>query len=159
MMVIAGHNLHKEQVVQDHLINRLVEGQGYLRRDPNSHYNRGLAMDRALLLRFVQETQAEEWAKLVAHYAASAEDTFVTQVSKALKDRGLLDVLRQGIKIVPGIQLRLCYFQPASGLEPKRIAEYESNILSVMKEVEYSQKHDGRLDVVLFVNGLHRSAS
>lgn len=44
--------------------------------------------------------------------------------------------------------------RPASALEPKRVAEYEANILSVMKEVEYSEKHGNRLDVVLFVNGL-----
>ena len=85
---------------------------------------------------------------------ASAEDTFFTQLAKALKDRGLLDVLRKGIKIVPGIPFSLCYFRPASGLEPKRVAEYRANILSVMDEVEYSQKNGGRLDVVLFVNGL-----
>ncbi len=92
--------------------------------------------------------------KLTAHYSASAEETFFTQLAKALKDRGLLDVLRQGIKIVPGIKFALCYFRPASGLEPKRIAEYQANILSVMKEVEYSQKHGNRLDGVLFLNGL-----
>lgn len=63
-------------------------------------------------------------------------------------------MLRQGIKIVPGIKFALCYFRPASGLEPKRVAENQANILSVMKEVEYSQRHGNRLDVVLFLNGL-----
>jgi len=153
-MTISTHNLHKEQVLQDCLIDQLVETEGYQRRDPKTDYDRALAVDRALALRFVQDTQAGEWAKLLAHYATSAEDTFFAQLGKALKDRGVLDVLRQGIKIVPGIQFRLCYFRPASALEPKRVAEYEANILSVMKEVEYSQKNDGRLDVVLFVNGL-----
>lgn len=153
-MTISAHNLHKEQVLQDCLIDRLVETEGYLRRDPKADYHRALAVDRVLVLRFVEGTQPGEWAKLLAHYATSAEDTFFAQLGKALKDRGLLDVLRQGIKIVPGIHFRLCYFRPASALEPKRVAEYQANILSVMKEVEYSQKHDGRLDAVLFVNGL-----
>lgn len=66
----------------------------------------------------------------------------------------MLDVLRKGIKIVPGIHFSICYFRPASGLEPKRLEEYHANIFSVMDEVEYSQKHGGRLDVVLFLNGL-----
>ncbi|MFY9211640.1 MAG: type I restriction endonuclease, partial [Aestuariivita sp.] len=117
-------------------------------------YDRALAMDKALVLRFVRNTQPEAWDKLSQHYTASAEDVFFKQLDKALKDRGLLDVLRKGIKIVPGIALTLCYFRPASALEPKRVAEYQANILSVMDEVEYSQKHGGRLDVVLFVNGL-----
>ena len=153
-MTISAHNLHKEQVLQDHLIDQLVSGEGYERRDATTDYDSAFAMDKELVLRFVQDTQAEDWEKLSAHYTAAAEDTFFTQLAKALKDRGLLDVLRQGIKIVPGIKFSLCYFRPASGLEPKRVAEYQANILSVMKEVEYSQKHGNRLDVVLFLNGL-----
>ncbi|RCK18829.1 DEAD/DEAH box helicase [Thalassospira profundimaris] len=153
-MTISAHSLHKEKVLQDHLIAELQGGEGYERRDPKVDYDRALAMDRALVLRFIQSTQPEAWEKLTQHYTASAEDVFFKQIEKALKDRGLLDVLRKGIKIVPGIALSLCYFRPASALEPKRVAEYQANILSVMDEVEYSQKHGGRLDAVLFVNGL-----
>lgn len=153
-MTISAHSIHKEKVLQDHLIAELVNGACYERRDPKADYDRALAMDKALVLRFVRNTQPEAWEKLSQHYTASAEDVFFKQLDKALKDRGLLDVLRKGIKIVPGIALSLCYFRPASALEPKRVAEYQANILSVMDEVEYSQKHGGRLDVVLFVNGL-----
>ncbi|MEP3040724.1 MAG: type I restriction endonuclease [Roseibium sp.] len=135
-------------------MDQLIQGEAYEQREPVSDYDRRLALDRDLVLRFVQDTQPDEWGKLVDHYTASAEDTFFSQLTKALKDRGLLDVLRQGIKIVPGIKFSLCYFLPASGLEPKRVEEYEANILSVMKEVEYSQKNGNRLDLVLFLNGL-----
>ena len=150
----SAHNVHKEQVVQDHLIARLVAGEGYEVRSARVDYDRKLAMDKALVLRFVQITQPDEWAKLVSHYAATAEITFFKQLEQSLKDRGLLDVLRQGIKIVPGIKFAMCYFRPASALEPKRVAEYDANILSVMKELEYSERHGGRLDVALFLNGL-----
>ena len=109
MTLHAPHSVHKEQVLQDHLIDQLVTGEGYELRDPKTDYDRALAMDKALVLRFVQDTQPEEWEKLAAHYTASAEETFFTQLAKALKDRGLLDVLRQGIKIVPGIKFSLCY--------------------------------------------------
>lgn len=111
-------------------------------------------MDRELVVRFLKSTQPEAWEKLEQHYTGSAEDVLFKQLDKALKDRGLLDVLRQGIKIVPGIPFTLCYFRPASALEPKRVAEYEANILSVMDEVVYSTKHGNRIDVVLFLNGL-----
>lgn len=153
----------QEIALQEHFIDNLVLGEGYLRRVGSDksrnyaggiHYDAALAMDRELVLRFIQQTQAEAWEKLEQHYTGSAEEVFFKQLDKALKDRGLLDVLRQGIKIVPGIPFTLCYFRPASGLEPKRIAEFEANILSVMDEVVYSQKHGNRLDVVLFLNGL-----
>lgn len=161
MSVHTSHNVHREQVLQEHLLDQLVTGEGYERRNAATDYDRTLAMDKALVLRFVQATQPEEWEKLAAHYAASAEATFFAQLTKAMKDRGLLDVLRQGIKIVPGIKFTLCYFRPASGLEPRRVAEYQANILSVMSEVVYPAKSvtdetttRWRIDVVLFLNGL-----
>lgn len=153
-MSTSAHSLHKEKVLQEHLISQLLAHEGYERRVALENYDRALAMDKDLLLRFVKATQGEQWDKLAAQYGASAEDTFFTQLTKALKDRGLLDVLRKGIKIVPGIPFALCYLRPASGLEPKRVEEYYANILSVMDEVEYSQKNGNRLDVVLFLNGL-----
>ncbi len=154
MSMHSSHSIHKELVLQDHLANLLVGGEGYEQRDATTDYDRALAMDKALVLRFVRDTQPDEWNKLEGHYTASAEETFFKQLDKGLKDRGLLDVFRQGLKIVPGIKFSLCYFRPASGLEPKRVAEYQANILSVMKEVEYSQKNGNRLDIVLFLNGL-----
>ena len=64
-MTVSVHSLHKEQVVQDHLIDSLVAGEGYELRDPKANYDCALAMDKALVLRFVQDTQSEEWDKLV----------------------------------------------------------------------------------------------
>ncbi|MDE0694506.1 MAG: DEAD/DEAH box helicase family protein [Boseongicola sp.] len=154
MTTHEAHGVHKEKTFQEHLVAELERGECYERRDPNADYNRALAMDKALVLRFVQDTQPDAWDRLTQHYATSAEDTFFKQLERALKDRGLLDVLRQGMKIVPGIRFSLCHFRPASGLEPRRVAEYKANILSFMKEVEYSTKHGNRMDVVLFLNGL-----
>lgn len=154
MTTHSSHDIHKELVLQNHLMDQLVRHENYELRDQKTDYDDVLAMDKDLVLRFVRETQPEAWEKLEAHYTGSASDTFFTQLAKALKDRGLLDVLRQGIKIVPGIKFQLCYFRPASALEPKRVAEYEANILSVMEEVEYSTKNDNRIDIVLFLNGL-----
>jgi len=150
----AEGDAHKEAVLQEHLIDRLVLNEGYERRIASDHYDKALAIDRELVLRFVQTTQEDAWNKLVDHYTTSAEATFFTQLEKSLKSRGTLDVLRQGFKIVPGIKFSLCYFRPASGLEPKRIQEFEANILSVIDEVEYSSKNGNRIDVVLFLNGL-----
>ena len=153
-MTLSAHDLHREKVLQEHLIGALVEHEGYERRAASADYDRALAMDCALVLRFVQNTQPDAWDRLMKHYATSAEDTFFRQLDRNLKQHGLLHVLRNGIKIVPNIAFRLCHFRPASGLEPRRVEEYEANILSVMGEVEYSEKHGNRIDVVLFVNGL-----
>ena len=146
-------SVHKERALQEHFVAQLVVGQGYEEYSPD-HYDRKLAMDRELVLRFVKTTRPDEWAKLEAHYTASAEAEFFKNLEKALKQHGPLDVMRNGIKMIPGIEFTLCYFKPASALEPKRVEEYEANILSVIQEVEYSQRHGNRIDVVLFVNGI-----
>ncbi|MGH8552490.1 MAG: type I restriction endonuclease, partial [Methylococcales bacterium] len=131
----------------------LVKGQGYERRTPEC-FDRASALDRDLVLRFVRETQPDEWSKLEAQYSASAEAEFFKNLEKALKSRSTLDVLRSGFKMIPGIQFSLCYFKPASALEPKRVLEYGANILSVIRQVRYSLKSENAIDVVLFVNGI-----
>lgn len=149
----SSYSTHKEIVLQEYLVAQLVSGQGYEERTPDD-YDRVSALDRELVVRFVKNTQPDEWSKLEAHYSASAEAEFFKNLEKALKTRSTLDVLRGGIKMIPGIKFALSYFKPASALEPKRVQEYEANILSVIQEVEYSQRHGNRIDVVLFVNGI-----
>ena len=157
-MSVAGNtyssgSVHKETVLEAHLVAALVAGQGYIERPPEA-FDRKLALDRELVLRFLQESQPQEWQKLEAQYGASAEAELFKQLEKALKDHGTLGLLRQGLKLIPNIQLKFCFFQPASGLNPELVRLYESNILSVMRQVRYSQKSENALDVVLFVNGI-----
>jgi len=146
-------DLHREKVVQEHLVRQLVAQQGYIEREPE-RYDRASALDKELVLRFIKETQPDEWDKLEAQYKSSAESEFFKQLEKNLKSRSTLDVLRYGIKLIPGIKFSFCFFKPASGLNPDLVRLYESNILSAMQEVEYSQKNANRIDVVLLVNGI-----
>lgn len=149
----SAGQIHREIVLEDHLIAQLVDKQGYVERSPEE-FDRHLSMDKELVLRFMQETQAEEWEKLKVQYTSSAEAEFFKQVEKALKDRGTLDVLRNGIKMVPNIRFVFCFFQPASGLNSELTRLYEANILSVMRQVRYSRKNENAIDVVLFINGI-----
>ena len=93
-------NLHTEETLQEHFIQSLVADAQYERRNAKLNYDPKLAMDRNLVLRFIKTNQPDAWSKLNQHYAKSAEDTFFRQLEKALKSRGLLDVLRNGLKIV-----------------------------------------------------------
>ena len=113
-----------------------------------------IALDRDLVLEFIRNTQPDEWRKLVNQYATTAETEFFKQLERALKDRGILHVLRNGIKLIPGIHFHLCYFQPASNLNPDLVRLYEADILSVIRQVRYSLKNENCIDTVLFVNGL-----
>jgi type I restriction enzyme R subunit len=63
-------------------------------------------------------------------------------------------VLRQGIKLIPGIKLSLCFWPACSGLNPELVRLYEANILSAIRQVRYSLENENAIDGVLFVNGL-----
>lgn len=149
----SADTVHREIVLEDHLVAQLVREQGYIERSPEA-FDRGLALDRELVLRFVRETQPEEWKKLEAQYTGSAEVEFFKQLEKGLKDRGTLDVLRRGFKMIPNINFAFCFFQPASGLNPELRRLYEANILSAMRQVRYSRKNENAIDVLLFINGI-----
>ncbi len=149
----TGATIHTEVVVEQHLVDSLVTRLGYEERTP-ADFDRALVLDPELLLRFVWETQADEWRRLEQQYGSQTEAEFLKQLVKNLNQFGTLAVLRRGMKILPGIQFRFCFFQPASGLNPDLVRRYEANILSVIRQVRYSQKQENALDVVLFVNGL-----
>ena len=92
----AASNVHKEDVLQEHLIQSLVATQGYERRvgseksreyEGEIHFDKSLAMDRELVVRFLKSTQPEAWEKLEQHYTGSAEDVLFKQLDKALKDK------------------------------------------------------------------------
>lgn len=145
--------VHREEVLELHVCKALVERQGYRARRFED-YDRASALDKALVLEFVRSTQEQEWAKLEGHYGASSEAEFFKQLDQALKQRGTLDVLRNGLKLVPNLRFFLCVFKPASALNPALVRLYEANILSVIRQLCYSIKSENAIDVAIFVNGL-----
>jgi type I restriction enzyme R subunit len=149
----AASNVHREIVLEQHMVDCLVGAHRYIERKPED-YDRSLAIDRQLVLQFIRETQIDEWAKLETQYSSASEAEFIKQLEKALKTRSTLDVLRQGIKLIPGIKFSLCFFKPASGLNGDLVRLFEANILSVIRQVRYSLKNENAIDAVFFVNGL-----
>jgi len=146
-------SVHREEVLEVHLCKALVERQGYRPRRPED-YDRVSALDKALVIEFVKATQADEWAKLESHYGPSAEAEFFKQLEQGLKQRGTLDVLRNGLKLVPNLKFFLTAFKPASAINPVLVKLFEANILSVINQLRYSTKNENAIDVALFVNGL-----
>jgi type I restriction enzyme R subunit len=149
----AEDTVHREEVLEIHLCKALVERQGYRARTPED-FDRVSALDKTLVLDFLKATQAKEWAKLEGQYGASAEAEFFKQLEQALKQRGTLDVLRNGLKLVPNLKFILCSFKPASNLNPEFVGLFNANFLSVIRQLRYSTKSENAIDVALFVNGL-----
>ena len=149
----TNQNIHHESVLEKRIVDCLVKEQGYLKRAPED-YERALAMDTELVIRFIKETQPDEWKKIEKQYLGNAETEFLKRLEKEIKSRGTLDVLRNGLKMIPNIKILLCFFQPASNLNPNLTKLFQANILSVMQQVRYSRKNERAIDIVLFVNGI-----
>lgn len=147
-------DIHQEKVFEAHIVACLTSDQGYIERDCPPHYDVAHALDPELLFRFLKDTQPEAWQVLEDHYSAQAEAEVLKRLDKALKDNPTHVVLREGLKLVPNIRFALCFFKPASNLNPDLTRLYEANILSVMRQVTYSAKNRNAIDLVTFVNGI-----
>lgn len=147
-------DIHQEKVFEAHIVSCLTADQGYIERDCPSHYDVAHALDTDLLFRFLKTTQPDAWQVLEDHYSAQAEAEVLKRLDQSLKQNPTHVVLREGIKLVPNIWFALCFFKPASNLNPDLTRLYEANILSVMRQVTYSAKNRNAIDLVAFVNGV-----
>ena len=146
------NNILSELEFEDYIIERLVQGNGYIERD-HTYYDDKFAADRELLMRFLSETQPETMAQLKKVFKDKLEDTLIATINaEATKERGsLLSVLKHGIELA-NFKLDLLYQKPATTFNKDAAIRYQKNIFSVMKEVWASDKE--RVDLVVFINGL-----
>ncbi len=142
----------KESGFEEFIEQQLVSLHKYRSR-PNSSYNKDLCMDTELVLEFIQTTQKDSWNKLVEQYGGDIANRFLARLDEELLSRGLLSVLREGIKD-RGVNIRLAYWKPENDKNPETLSDYVGNILSVMRQVKYSAKNENSIDMVIFVNGL-----
>ena len=146
------NNILSELEFEDYIIERLVQGNGYIERD-HTYYDDKFAADRELLMRFLSETQPETMVQLKKVFKDKLEETLVATINaEATKERGsLLSVLKHGIELA-NFKLDLLYQKPATTFNKDAAVRYQKNIFSVMKEVWASDKE--RVDLVVFINGL-----
>ena len=142
----------KESGFEEFIEQQLVSLHKYRSR-PSSSYNKDQCMDTELVLEFIQTTQKDSWNKLVEQYGGDVANRFLARLDEELLSRGLLSVLREGVKD-RGVNIRLAYWKPENDKNLETLADYAGNILSVMRQVKYSAKNENSIDMVIFVNGL-----
>jgi type I site-specific restriction-modification system R (restriction) subunit len=141
-----------EKAFEDAIIHHLRNSGGYKLGDP-ANFSKDLALDRTVLLQFVRASQPQAWQKLAAIHGLTVESKFIQRLYQELEFRGMLDVLRNGITDY-GVRFKLAYFKPASGLNPETLALYNHNILTVTRQVHYSNRNKNSIDLLLSINGL-----
>ena len=144
---MANLDLKERYDFQQWIIKDLKEKNGYIQRDA-AQYNSRLAMDEELLWDFLMETQEETMEYLLKKLS---KETIITLINKEIVKGGFLFALKEGV-FIENKQLRLLYRKPATSFNEKAVQQYNANRLSIIEEVVYEE--GGRIDLVIFINGL-----
>ncbi|MBF0180957.1 MAG: type I restriction endonuclease subunit R [Magnetococcales bacterium] len=135
------------------LITRsLIDEAGYVPGD-SKDFDKDHAVDLAKLLAFLQATQPDAFDMLGLADEGPKRFQFLTRLQKEIDKRGIIDVLRRGIKHGPA-SVELFYGTPSPG-NAKAIALFAANLFSVTRQLHYSKDATRlALDLALFLNGL-----
>ena len=142
---------YTEQNFEEH-IEQHLNRSGYQSRQ-SALYDRNLCLISDETLQFIRDTQPNEYQRLERQYGADTPSKLLDRVSKQIASRGVLDVLRKGVKD-RGCEFKLTYFRPSSGMNPDHQRLYAQNRFSLIRQLHYSQRDEKSLDMTLFLNGL-----
>jgi type I restriction enzyme R subunit len=138
-----------ETLIVDHMTS---SGGGWLAGDP-SDYEREYAVDLAQLSSFLRATQPNTADALDLDHDGPTRRKFLARLQGEVTKRGVIDVLRKGIKH-GAHELDLFYGTPSAGNLPA-IERYDANRFSVTRQLRYSRDETQlTLDLGLFINGL-----
>jgi len=142
----------KENGLESLIVRWLVEHNGY-EQGTNADYNREYAIDETRVFRFLQDTQPDSLEKLGVFQAEIKKRQFLNRLQGEIAKRGIIDVLRNGVKIYPA-NLIMFYLTPTEN-NAKAKEMYEKNIFSVTRQLMYSNDSTRlALDMCVFINGL-----
>lgn len=149
---------HTEARLEDAIIDHLTTQGGYVFVDyrdgeAKDRYDKTRALDPALVLGFIKETQEKMWKSLEAIHGTETGKVVLDHLVKELDTKGMLKVLRQGFKCY-GKKLLMAVFAPNNRMNPDTLTLYGKNVLSVTRQLYYGAEHSKSLDLVLFMNGL-----
>ena len=142
----------KEKNFEADIEQYLLSEGGYVKGDLAT-YDKGRAIDMAVLKQFLEATQPKMWQKYQNVYGAQSEAQLYKVFQSNVSNFGLVHVLRNGIKD-KGMALKFCYFKPASDINEELVKKYEANILTCTRQFAYSLQNHNTIDMVLSLNGI-----
>ena len=116
-------------------------------------YDREYAVDLAQLRAFLRATQPEVADAFDVGQDGPTRRKFLARLQGEVSKRGVIDVLRHGVKHGPH-HIDLLYGTPSPG-NPAAAERYAQNRFSVTRQLKYSRDETQlALDLCLFINGL-----
>jgi type I restriction enzyme R subunit len=142
---------YSEKNLEEHIENSLVQ-LGYKSR-LFSEYDRINCSISEDIVGFIKDTQEKEYNKLQDQYGSDTDKKLIIRINNEISSRGLIDVLRKGIKD-RGCNFRMLYFQPKNNLNPEHQELFQKNRFVVIRQLHYSTKNENSIDMGLFINGI-----
>jgi len=134
------------------IVDSLVREAGYV-QGVLEEYDRDHAIDLAKLTNFLQSTQPKIVEAFDLHNDSPKRQQFLARLQGEITKRGLIDVLRKGIKHGPAA-IELFYGTP-SPENAKAQELFQANIFSVTRQLHFSKDEmQLSLDLCIFINGL-----
>ncbi len=141
-----------ERGLESLIVGWMVDHSGYYHGNPED-YDRAHAVDFGQLLAFLAETQP----RIVERFALAVDGPerlrFLARLEGEVAKRGVVDVLRKGIKHGPE-SVDLFYGTPSPG-NAQAVERFAQNRFSITRQLRYSQDEGNlALDLAIFINGL-----
>lgn len=119
----------------------------------SSHFNRAYSLDLEHLRAFVEATQPKLAEAFDLANDSPARRQFMARLDKEIGSRGVIDVLRNGLRHGPH-DLTMFYATPSPD-NTKAVMLHGENRFSVTRQLRYSMDETkNSLDMGLFINGL-----
>lgn len=146
-----------EKVFEEAIEKFLISDTGGWEKSTDEGYcksiEQNIPVDLNVLTDFVKTSQPKKWKRFSDRCNCIPEIQFYKVFANAVEQDGLIYVLRHGFKD-RGIEFRVCYFKPESGLNAETVSNYQQNICHCIRQWHYS-KHDRKsVDMMLAINGI-----
>ncbi len=115
--------------------------------------HRDRALDAATLVNFIQTTQPKAWERFERMCNSDPTAKFAKVFNDAVDRLGMVAVLKHGFKH-RGIQFKVVFFKPESGLNEKAAGRYAKNVCRCIRQFHFAEAGNQTIDMVLDVNGI-----
>lgn len=141
----------KEKQFENHIENYLIN-HNYVKRI-SENFDKTRSLDSILFIDFLKKSQPEKWKELFQIHGSDVEEVILNSLEKEIENKNIIDVLRNGFE-VSGVILACVFFKPVSTKNIESEKQYQSNILSIVRQVRYTEDSSKSIDLLLCVNGI-----
>ena len=139
-----------EKELEDHIVTALT-ANGYQQGNP-ADFDKIQAIDSHYFWQFLHNSQ-QTALDTIAKHNPDWQKTIIHRLNNTIKKYGILHILKKGLD-VDNANLTFLYPKPLASSSQIARDNYRQNILTVSRQVRYSQHNGNSVDLVIFLNGL-----